>query len=189
MSSRKQRPTKVDEFRSSLSPESDAELLRIADLPNVKVSDIYQWLLSQGFKGSLSGTYTWYENHRKEGEKAKVFNEMLKSYNGVSVEPALLKLVVVLSKQLDNVTTVLDKDDIKLDPRESLRQLANIGRELRGCITSYNELQTIRDRKGLEIAGAQRMAQELRSCFADSPFLDAVEEAIKGALILIEEDG
>lgn len=189
MTNRKRRPTAVDEFRQSLSADQEAELMRLIDLPGIAVTEIYNQLLEWGFKGSVNSTYNWYEGIRKEGEQAKIFNAMLTAYDGVNVEPTLRKLTVVLSNHLDNITAVLTKPDIKLDPRESLRQLANIGRELRTAVTAYNELQTIRDRKGLEIAGAQRLANELRGTFKDSPFGEALEEAIKSAMILIEEDG
>lgn len=186
---RKQRPTLVDEFRQQLTPEQDDELLRIAALPNVAVPEVYNWLLAQGFKGSLSATYTWFGNHQRVGEKARAFNELLKDYDGVATERVLQKLLIVLSEQVDVALTNVANAESPLNPNEYLRQIPNLGRELRSTIQAINQLQAIRDRKGLEIAGAMRLAQELRLCFADTPFAESLDEAIKGAMTLIEEDG
>lgn len=185
---RKQRPTLVDEFRQGLSEELDSELLRITELPNIAVPEVYTWLLNNGFKGSLSATYTWFNNHKKTGAIAAKFNELLKDYDGVATERVLQKLLVILTEQIDVAITNVSTAEEPISATEYLRALPNLGRELRSVITAVNQLQAVRDRKSLEIAGAYRLAQELRITFEDSPFADALEEAIRGAMTLIEEE-
>lgn len=184
----KQRPTKVDEFRHDLSPELDAELLRIADLPNISVPEIHKWLLEQGFVGSLRCIYTWHEQHRKVGAAAQKFNKLLEDYQGASSEKALQKLLVVFTEQLDVALTNIGSAEEPISGADYLKALPHLGREIRSCVTAMNSLTTIRDRKALEVAGAFRMAAELRLIFEESAFLDALEEAIKSAMLKIEDE-
>lgn len=186
---RKQRPTLVDEFRQGLSEELDGELLRIAELPNVAVPEVYNWLIANGFKGSLSATYTWFNHHKKTGAIAEKFNALLKDYDGVATERVLQKLLVILTEQIDVAITNVANAEEPISATEYLRALPNLGREIRSVIQAVNQLQAVRDRRSLEIAGALRLAQELRVTFENSSYLEALEDAIHSAMILIEDEG
>jgi len=186
---RKQRPTLVDEFRQGLSEELDSELLRIAELPNVAVPEIYNWLIVNHFKGSLSATYTWFNNHKKTGAIAEKFNLLLKDYDGVATERVLQKLLVILTEQIDVAITNIGNAEEPISATEYLRALPNLGREIRSVIQACNSLQAVRDRRSLEVAGAYRLSQELLVTFKDSPFADALDEAVRSAMILIEDEG
>lgn len=171
-----------------MSPELDAELLRIADLPSVSIPDFHKWLIEIGFKGSLRCVYTWHEAHRKVGAAAQKFNKLLEDYEGASGEKALQKLLVVFTEQLDVALTNLGTVEEPISGADYLKALPHLGREIRSCVTAMNTLSSIRDRKALEVAGAWRMAAELRLIFEESAFLDALEEAIKSAMLKIEDE-
>lgn len=188
MTERKPRPTKVDEFRHSLTPEQDDEFIRIAGLPNIAVRDIYGWLVDQNYQGSIRGVYTWFEGHRKAGEKAEKFNQLLESYEGVAAEKVLQKLLVTFTEQLDTAIINLSTANEPLAAGDWLKALPHLGREIRSCVTAMNQLATIRDRKSLEMAGAWRACQELKLIFVDGPFESALEEAIKSVMTRIENE-
>lgn len=189
MSDRKPRPTKVDEFRHSLTPEQDDEFIRIAGLPNIAVRDIYGWLVDQNYQGSIRGVYTWFDSHRRAGEKAEKFNQLLESYEGVAAEKVLQKLLITFTEQLDTAIEQLALSDQPLQAGDWLKALPHLGREIRSCVTAMNQLATIRDRKAIEMAGVYRACQELRLIFVDGPFETALEEAIKSVTTRIENEG
>jgi len=186
---RKQRPTAVDTFRHDISEDSDAELLRITALPNIGVPDIHRYLVSIGYNGSLRSCYTWYTAHKKIGEQAKIFNELLKDYEGVAAEKVLQKLTITFSNQLDIALAKIapvEGTEASISQTEYLKAIPQLGREVRSCVQAINQLESIRDRRGLELAGAYRMAQELKLIFAGTPYEKSLEAGIKTVVALIE---
>lgn len=92
----------------------------------------------------------------------------------------------------DHRQTLLDeidymKEDMKL-LRESIEcgavkrdagvaRLASMEKELRGAIAQVESTTTLRDRKGLLMAGADRAIREILYIFKDDPLENALEEA------------
>ena len=183
----KSRPTKVDIFRQSLTAEAESELQRLANLPGITGTEVHRWLLEQGYDGSLQSVYVWLERQRETGAEAEKFNALLKTYSGITPEQTLNKLLVVLCQQLDMVMACWENADQPLDPNEYLRQVPNLGREIRSCVQAMHQFTRIRDRRELEAAGAYRLAQELRLVFNDTPFENSLEEGLKSAFDRIEE--
>lgn len=185
---RKPRPGLVDEFRATLEEELDNELVRLANLPNISVTEIYNWLVTNGYKGSLNSTYTWYTNYKRAGEKAQVFNALLKEYEGVEAEKVLQRLLVTLSEQLDTAINSITTAEKPVSPTEYLRLLPQLGRELRSVVTAINTLQFLKERRELEMAGALRMANELKNIFKDTPFEIPLSEGVRSIMLEMEEE-
>ena len=190
---RKQRPTAVDEFRRQLNKDDDLELIRLLRLPGITGIEIYNYLNTLGYNGSLKSVYNWYSQQKVTGEKAEQINELLKDYQGIEVDKVLEKLLGLLTQQLDvaigKLTATNDIQGQDLPLSEYVRTLPQLGRELRGCIQLANSLQFVKDKRSLELGGAFRMGKELEDTFKDSPFYDALCEAITAAMEKFEGDG
>lgn len=190
---RKPRPTAVDEFRRSLNKDDDLDLIRLLKLPGVTGIEIYNYLNSLGYTGSLKSVYNWMAQQKVTGEKAEQINELLSDYQGIEVDKVLEKLLGLLTQQLDVAITKLtstnniEGQDIPLS--EYVRTLPQLGRELRGCVQLANSLQFVKDKRTLELGGAFRMGKELEDTFKDSPFYESLCEAVLAAMDKFEGDG
>lgn len=190
---RKPRPTAVDEFRRSLNKDDDLDLIRLLKLPGVTGIEIYNYLNSLGYTGSLKSVYNWMAQQKVTGEKAEQINELLSDYQGIEVDKVLEKLLGLLTQQLDVAITKLtstnniEGQDIPLS--EYVRTLPQLGRELRGCVQLANSLQFVKDKRTLELGGAFRMGKELEDTFKNSPFYESLCEAVLAAMDKFEGDG
>lgn len=180
---------KVDEFRSGLSIERDAEFIRIANQPNQNITTLHRWLIDEGYKGSYQSVCNWSERTRKQGERAERFNQLTQTYVGAVPELALQKIVVVFSNLLDDyLEQVAMAEPGEIDAAEYMKLIPHLAREIRSCAGAMHQLRYLGDRKELEIAGMHRAFQELRLTFEDSPFAASLEEGIKGAIAKIEAE-
>lgn len=180
---------KVDEFRSLMSSDRDSEFLRLANLPNQNITTLHRWLVEEGYKGSYQSVCTWYGNFHKAGVKAAAFNTNTQEYNGVVPELALQKVIAIFSHQLDTAIQRLGSfDSEEIGATEYFRRLPHLAREIRSCAGIINQMRFVGDRKNAELAGAYRLQQELLLTFADTPWETALAEALKSALIKIEEE-
>jgi hypothetical protein len=141
-----------------------------------------------GYSGSLRSVYTYAEQQRKIGAEAAKVNKLLADYDGLASEALLQKMAAIFTQQLDSAIIQLSTSDQPVEAADWLKIIPHLGREARSCVTAINQLQTVRDRRALELAGAFRMAQELRLIFTDSPFESALDEAIKSAFHRIQGD-
>lgn len=180
---------KVDEFRSLMSSDRDAEFLRLANLPNQNITTLHRWLVEEGYKGSYQSVCTWHSNFSKAGAKAAAFNTLSQDYNGVVPELALQKVIAMFSHQMDTAIEQLSGiQPEEIGVTEYFRQLPHLAREIRSCAGIINQMRFVGDRKNAELSGCYRISAELKEIFKDSPFSSALEEALKSALIKIEEE-
>lgn len=180
---------KVDEFRSELNSDRDAEFLRLANLPNQNITTLHRWLVEEGYKGSYQSVCTWYGNFKKAGVKAAAFNTLSQDYDGVVPELALQKVIAMFSHQMDTAIEQLSGiQPEEIGALEYFRQLPHLAREIRSCALIINQMRFVGDRKNAELAGAWRVTQELKLVFQDTPFQNALEEAIKSVMEHIESE-
>lgn len=184
----KPRLTAVEEFSKSLTVEDNDELKRMIERPSANLSEVYRWLVDLGYKGSLRSVYVYADQKRKVGAEAAKMNLLLADYDGLASEAILHRMATIFSQQLDIAITDISLSDQPVEKADLLKVIPHFGREARSCVTAANQLKDIRDRKALEMAGAFRMAQELRLIFTDSPFESALDEGIKSAFQRIEGD-
>ena len=170
---------KVDEFRSTMSSDRDAEFVRLASLPNQNITTLHRWLVEEGYKGSYQSVCTWYAN----------FKALSQDYDGVVPELALQKVIAIFSHQLDTAIQRLGSfDSEEIGATEYFRQLPHLAREIRSCAGIINQMRFVGDRKNAELAGAYRIQQELLLLFSDTPWESALTEALKSVLTKIEEE-
>lgn len=184
----KPRLTAVEDFCKLISAEDNEELSRMLERPSANLSDVYRWLSELGYKGSLRSIYTYASQQRKIGAEAAKVNKLLSDYDGLASEALLQKMAAIFTQQLDTAIVQLATSEQPVEAADWLKIIPHLGREARSCVTAINQIQTVRDRKALEMAGAFRMAQELRLIFTDSPFESALDEGIKSAFQRIEGD-
>lgn len=181
---------KVDEFRSTLIPDRDAEFLRIASQPNQNITVIHRWLCDEGYKGSYQSCCNWYASFKRNGEKAERFNQLTQAYTGVLPELALQKIVVVFGNLLDDyLEQVAMAEPGTIDAAEYMKLIPHLAREIRSCAGAMHQLRYLGDRKSTEQAGAYRLAAELKLIFEDTSFEKTLEEGIKGAITRLEAEG
>lgn len=182
---RKLRPTAVDEFLRTVPEETLIEFYRLADLPNVSVKELYNLLVGLGFDSSLTSCYRWYSHRKKEGQHAKAINKALTSYEGIDADKVLEKLVCTLHIQLDKAIEILETNN--LSAKEYLQSLPNLARELRGTISSKNQMEYIKQRQELEIAGVIYAQEQLKKIFSNQPFAIAVNDALSAVIQEMQE--
>ena len=174
---------KVDQFRETLSPERDAELIRFINRPNTNGTEIYNWLIGEGYSGSLQSIYTFLDQQKELGKRASKLNQQLREFQGVTPESVLDKVLVILNDELDNLVNGSSEE------KDLPKAIAGLAKEIRGCVSTMNALKYTGDRKQLELAGAWRACQILKATFEDTSFSQSLDEAIRGAMIQIEEEG
>lgn len=185
---RKQRLTVTGDFINKLGDEYQNELNQLATIPNISVPEIYRYLQSLGFKGSLTSTYNWYSQQKQVGEKAKLLNVVLKDYTGVEYKQLLEKVLVILSTQIDTGMVALSQGKGQPSADSYLKILPQLCREVSTAIRQINELEFIKDKRGLEVSGATRLGKQLEILFKDEPFIDALKDGIESILIQFEEE-
>jgi hypothetical protein len=186
--SRKQRPTATSEFINSLDIIKREEVEKLVHAPNVSVAEIWRYLNSLGFEGSLTSAYTWYGHVKHAGEKAKAINSLLEQYKGLRHEQLLEKTLFILINQLDAYYDSINNSLDKVSLETKARMLPLLCKELSGICKLLNELSFVRDKKGLELCGATRMGTSLKRLFKEEVFIDALEEGIDSILIEIEQE-
>lgn len=180
---------KVDEFRTHLHPDRDAEFIRIANQPNQNITVLHRWLLDEGYRGSYQSVCNWYGSFKRSGEKAQRFNDMAQTFTGVIPDLALQKIMVTFGNLLDDyLDQVAIAEPGTIEPSEYLRVIPHIAREVRSCAGVIHQLKYMSDRKSAEQAGAYRLHQELLLVFTDTPFEAALTEALKSAMTRIETE-
>ena len=153
-------------------------------------TDIWRWLINDGFIISLSAVDHWRKDNFPIGEQAKILNGLAQVYDGLegdrslaSIEGIALSLIRQLTQTYQQAPNKLDPDIIKL-----FSLLPGFMREARSAAASREEMKFIKDRAALELAGAQRMADILLLAFKDTSYEDALKEAVQGAMLQIEQE-
>lgn len=181
---KKERPCLIDEIRQELTPEEDRGLLSIANKPNPYLTDIQSYLREIGYKASVNAVSTWYARHRVAGEKAKTLNSKLEEYRGVDALGTLEKLLTDTITEIDIASAKAINGDAS--DSDYLKALPHLRRSAISCIEAFYRLGQLKEKQELELAGAMRMAEELKIIFKETAFVNSLEEAIKSVMITIK---
>ncbi len=153
-------------------------------------TDIWRYLVAQGYLISLTAVDHWRRDTFPDGEQAKVLNGLAQVYDGlegdrslITIEGIALSLIRQLTQTYQQAPNKLDPDILKL-----FALLPGFMREARSAAASREEMKYIKDRSALELAGAQRMADILVQTFDGTSFEDALKEATQGAMMQVEQE-
>ena len=81
-----------------------------------------------------------------------------------------------MQEDIRKLREAMEADIVKRD--NGVARIAGMQRELRGTIAQVEEFTSVKDRKGLLMAGADRAMREVAFIFKDDPIETPLEEAI-----------
>ena len=168
-------------------------------------TDIHRYLVDMGHDVSVSAVHRWRHANFPIGEKAKALNALAINYRGIDVYDSLEFALGIAFEQLNRMQELLnqfaeikarfDKHEAVSDEELQLLKSGQSGflmmvptllRELRSIAANINDYKFIRDKRELEMAGAEAVVQELLIVFKDMPVENAVEAACRGAIAKLE---
>lgn len=180
---------KVDEIRYAMRPEKRREFDDFCRFGR-NCTDIQRWLADEGHTISVTAVSAWRRATFPTGEQAKILNGLAQVYDGLegdrslqTVEGIALSLIRQLTQTWQSAPNKLDPDILKL-----FALLPPLMRECRSSAAQREQMQFIRDRAALEIAGAQRACDILLQTFQATAFEDSLREATRGAMSQIEQE-
>jgi hypothetical protein len=162
--------SQVAQFLRMLA-DTDRELF--IDTVETATSPIEIWTLATvlGYTGSMGDLIAWANELYPRTDRRKV----------------LLAEADKLKTDIANARALIASE--ALDAKEGYSRIAFLSRELRGHLTEVDKMARTLDRRGLMMAGADRVMRELRTIFAGSVDMEsALAQAFKAVwAVLIDE--
>lgn len=196
--------SKVDAICADMNNEQQQEFNDFCR-HNRNNTDIHRYLVDLGYDVHISSVHRWRNANFPIGDKAKALNALAINYRGIDVYDSLefalgiafeqlnrmqdlLNQFAAIKARFDNHESVSDEELQVLKSGQSgfLMMVPTLLRELRSIAANINDYKFIRDRRELEMAGAEAVVQELLIVFKDLPIENAIQEACRGALAKLE---
>ncbi len=126
---------------------------------NYSVIEIYLYSRFLGYKGSITACDLWVKDNYKKPDHRK-------------------KLLYEIDEMQEDIRKLREDIENGIVKRDAgVARIASMQKELRGTIAQVEEFTSIKDRKGLLMAGADRAIRELMFIFKDDPIELPLEEA------------
>lgn len=126
---------------------------------NYSVIEIYLYSRFLGYHGSVTACELWVKDHYYKADHRK-------------------KLLFEIDEMQEDVRKLREDVEMGTVKRDAgVARIASIQREIRGHIDQVEKFTSIKDRKGLLMAGADRAIRELMFIFKDDPIEGPLEEA------------
>lgn len=126
---------------------------------NYSVIEVYLYARFLGYQGSISACDLWVKDHYHKPDHRK-------------------KLLYEIDEMQEDVRKLREDVENGCVKRDAgVARIASIQREIRGHIDQVEKFTSIKDRKGLLMAGADRAIRELMFIFKDDPIEIPLEEA------------
>ena len=126
---------------------------------NYSVIEVYLYARFLGYQGSISACDHWVKDHYYKADHRK-------------------KLLYEIDEMQEDVRKLREDVENGVVKRDAgVARIASIQREIRGHIDQVEKFTSIKDRKGLLMAGADRAIRELMFIFKDDPIEIPLEEA------------
>ena len=124
-------------------------------------SDIEAYLYARflGYTGSIVSCDLWVNEHYKKPDHRKT----------------LLYEIEEMQEDIRKLRDAVEQGVVKRDA--GVARIASMQKELRGAILQVEQFTSVRDRKGLLMAGADRAIRELMFVFKDDPIEAPLNEA------------
>jgi hypothetical protein len=136
-------------------------------------SPIEVWALAtvMGYRGSMSDLMAWADELYPRIDRRKRMTD----------EAELLR------KDIEDARVLIDQG--AMDPEKGFARVAFLSREMRGHLVEVEKMSKTVDRRGLILAGAERVMRELRGIFAGSTDMEnALEAAFKAVWAVLAEE-
>jgi len=153
----------VDQWLDTL-PASESEEIR--DFAEVTPSIIEIWVYARilQYPGSFNDLARWVKMKYKKINRREILNSE----------------IVALHSDIQELRMAITSGEIKGD--NGAARLAALEKELRSHIETSDRMNRTTDRRGLILAGADRVMREIDSIFKDDPqFAEPIDNAIKAA--------
>lgn len=126
---------------------------------NYSVIEIYLYSRFLRYQGSITACELWVKDHYHKADHRK-------------------KLLFEIDEMQEDVRKLREDVEMGTVKRDAgVARIASIQREIRGHIDQVEKYTSIKDRKGLLMAGADRAIRELMFIFKDDPIESPLEEA------------
>lgn len=186
---RKRSQHKVDQIRSQMSLEKRVEFDDFCQFGR-NCTDIWRLLVNEGHNISVAAVAAWRRATYPTGEQAQMLNGLAQVYDGLEGDRSLQTVEGIAITLIRHITQIYQQAPNKLDPAilKLFVLLPPLMREVRSSAAQREQLRFITDRAALEIAGGQRACDILVQTFEGTSFEDALREAIRGAMLQIEQE-
>ena len=126
---------------------------------NYSVIEVYLYSRFLGYKGTVTACELWVKSNYKKPDHRK-------------------KLLFEIEEMQEDVRKLRDDVEKGVVKRDAgVARIASMQKEIRGHIDQVEKFTSIKDRKGLLMAGADRAIRELMFIFKDDPIEIPLEEA------------
>ena len=130
---------------------------------NYSIIEVFLYSRFLGYNGSIVACEAWVKSKYKKPDHRKTL-----LYEIEEMQEDIRKLRESMEMPGDG--------NVKRD--HGVARIAGMQRELRGTIAQVEEFTSVKDRKGLLMAGADRAMREVAFIFKDDPIETPLEEAI-----------
>jgi hypothetical protein len=150
----------VDQWLDTL-PAADAENFR--EFADATSSDIEIWIYAGivGYSGTFNDLCRWIKMTYRKINRREILNSE----------------IVALHSDIQELRLALSSGEIK--GSDGAARLASLEKELRSHIETIDKMNKMIDRRGLILAGGDRVMRELSSIFKDDP---QMEEPLENAM-------
>ncbi len=126
---------------------------------NYSVIEVYLYSRFLGYRGSITACDLWVNSNYKKPDHRKT----------------LLYQIDEMQEDIRKLRDAIEDGVVKRDA--GVARIASMQKELRGAISHVEEINGMKDSKGLLMAGADRAIRELMFIFKDDPIEIPLEEA------------
>lgn len=130
---------------------------------NYSIIEVFLYSRFLGYNGSIVACESWVKSKYKKPDHRKTL-----LYEIEEMQEDIRKLRESMERT--------GEGNVKRD--HGVARIAGMQRELRGTIAQVEEFTSVKDRKGLLMAGADRAMREVAFIFKDDPIEAPLEEAI-----------
>lgn len=147
-----------DQWVDNLDSSTQESFLSFAE-DNYSVIECYLYARFLGYRGSIVGCDLWVNQRYKKPDHRKT----------------LLYEIEEMQEDIRKLREAVEQGVVKRDA--GVARIASMQKELRGAILQVEQFTSVRDRKGLLMAGADRAIRELMFVFKDDPIEAPLNEA------------
>lgn len=162
-------PERFSQWVNNLSQEKKWALLQAAE-EYYSVIEFFLYCRFLGYNHSVLDLEKWFKANYPKPDHRKLLMD----------EVELMKL------DIEGLRESVESGVVKRDA--GVARIASMQKELRGAIAQLDQFANIKDKKGLILAGADRVIREILYIFKDDPLENSIEEACNSAWVRINNE-
>lgn len=162
-------PERFAQWISSISEEKRWAVLQAAE-EYYSVIEFFLYCRFLGYNLSVLDLEKWFKAHYPKPDHRKL----------------LMEEVELMKNDIEGLRLSVEDGVVKRDA--GVARIASMQKELRGAIAQLDQFANIKDKKGLILAGADRVIREVLYIFKDDPMENSIEEACNSAWVRISSE-